>query len=98
MPEETLADAHNYCRNPTNFGRGPWCYTTDPKKRWEYCDINLCPTTTEAPTTEATTPKPPTIPDGMQFYFITINIFIEDFLISWKLTFADNLHIVIEIF
>ena len=29
---------HNYCRNPDNEPKGIWCYTTDPKKRWEYCD------------------------------------------------------------
>ena len=28
---------HNYCRNPDG-GSGIWCYTTDPNKRWEYCD------------------------------------------------------------
>jgi len=26
----------NYCRNPSG-GKGPWCYTTDNEKRWEYC-------------------------------------------------------------
>lgn len=33
----------------------PWCYTTDPGKRWEYCDIPMCDElqTTTAP--EATT-------------------------------------------
>ena len=38
-----LADfmPENYCRNPD--GRpGPWCYTTDPSKRWELCDIPVC--------------------------------------------------------
>lgn len=28
---------HNYCRNPDG-GKNIWCYTTDSKKRWEYCD------------------------------------------------------------
>jgi hypothetical protein len=27
---------HNYCRDPDAEG-GPWCYTTDPNKRWEFC-------------------------------------------------------------
>ena len=32
----------NYCRNPDNDEKGPWCYTTDPYKRFEYCDIPEC--------------------------------------------------------
>ena len=28
---------HNKCRNPYNRKSGPWCYTTNPKKRWAYC-------------------------------------------------------------
>jgi len=36
------ADNHNYCRNPSNTYWGLWCYTTDPNKRWEYCDPK-CP-------------------------------------------------------
>jgi len=27
----------NYCRNPTNAKNGPWCFTTDPDQRWDYC-------------------------------------------------------------
>lgn len=27
---------HNYCRNPDGSST-IWCYTTDPRKRWEYC-------------------------------------------------------------
>ncbi|KAM9435218.1 plasminogen [Clarias gariepinus] len=32
---------NNYCRNPDNE-RSPWCYTTDPETRWEYCNIPTC--------------------------------------------------------
>ncbi|XP_041951278.1 plasminogen-like isoform X1 [Alosa sapidissima] len=33
---------YNYCRNPDNDAGGPWCYTMDPQKRWESCDIQDC--------------------------------------------------------
>ena len=33
---------NNYCRNPDNSAGGPWCYTTDPNTRWEYCDVPKC--------------------------------------------------------
>lgn len=32
----------NYCRNPDNDEKGPWCYTTDPKLRFDYCSIHEC--------------------------------------------------------
>ncbi|KAM3603515.1 uncharacterized protein V6R79_023870 [Siganus canaliculatus] len=32
---------NNYCRNPDNE-RMPWCYTTDPNTRWEYCRVPTC--------------------------------------------------------
>eukprot|EP00105_Crassostrea_gigas_P030010 XP_011452160.1 PREDICTED: plasminogen-like [Crassostrea gigas] len=31
----------NYCRNPDEV-YWPWCYTTDPNQRWEYCLIPTC--------------------------------------------------------
>lgn len=37
-----MADHENYCRNPDDEDYGPWCYTTDPDTRWEYCDIPYC--------------------------------------------------------
>ena len=42
FPEEVLEDAANYCRNPDNTSEGPWCYTTDPNSRWEYCEVIKC--------------------------------------------------------
>lgn len=32
----------NYCRNPDDDEKGPWCYTTDQKVRFEYCSIPEC--------------------------------------------------------
>lgn len=31
----------NYCRNPDGEA-GAWCYTTDPNRRWELCDVSFC--------------------------------------------------------
>lgn len=31
----------NTCRNPDGESRA-WCYTTDPRTRWEYCDVPRC--------------------------------------------------------
>ncbi|KAK6321706.1 hypothetical protein J4Q44_G00086820 [Coregonus suidteri] len=32
----------NYCRNPDRDRIGPWCYTTDPERRYESCNIPHC--------------------------------------------------------
>ena len=42
LPEGNFEDAMNYCRNPDGESQGPWCYTTDPKSRWEYCHVPMC--------------------------------------------------------
>ena len=42
FPDHSLKEAGNYCRNPDGSSRGPWCYTTDKGKRWEYCNIPKC--------------------------------------------------------
>jgi len=35
--------ADNFCRNPdSEYNEGAWCYTMDPEKRWELCDVPLC--------------------------------------------------------
>ena len=38
-----IAGGHNYCRNPgSRAPDAPWCFTTDPNTRWEYCDVPKC--------------------------------------------------------
>ncbi|XP_066298374.1 plasminogen-like isoform X2 [Branchiostoma lanceolatum] len=46
-PDSGLTE--NYCRNPADDVR-PWCLTTDPDVRWEYCDVPRCENTTERKT------------------------------------------------
>lgn len=43
---------HNYCRNPTpgNAKTKPWCYTVDPGKKWEACDVKACDPAAATPT------------------------------------------------
>ena len=38
---EDIHEAANFCRRLGNE-QFPWCYTTDPNVKWEYCDIPLC--------------------------------------------------------
>jgi len=36
----------NYCHNMNTDNvcndEKPWCYTTDPNKVWDYCNIPMC--------------------------------------------------------
>uniref|UniRef100_A0A8C9W4P4 receptor protein-tyrosine kinase n=1 Tax=Scleropages formosus TaxID=113540 RepID=A0A8C9W4P4_SCLFO len=40
IPE--LRNAENYCRNPGAEKERPWCFTTSPLLRWEYCNVPKC--------------------------------------------------------
>ena len=40
--ENSVSEAKNYCRNPIDYSRGPWCYTMNPDKEWDNCMIPLC--------------------------------------------------------
>lgn len=42
FPDGNKILAKNYCRNPTNDSRGPWCYTVQPDLKTEECEIPLC--------------------------------------------------------
>ena len=37
----SVKNAKNYCRDPDKAGK-PWCYTTDPNVRWQFCDVPIC--------------------------------------------------------
>nr|CAB3264947.1 plasminogen-like [Phallusia mammillata] len=50
FPEGGLG-SHNLCRSPDK-DHTPWCFTTNPYKRWDYCSVPKCEETT---TTVATT-------------------------------------------
>ncbi|XP_036388835.1 hepatocyte growth factor-like protein [Megalops cyprinoides] len=41
-PSSTNGLELNYCRNPDGDRIGPWCYTTDPERRYETCNIPRC--------------------------------------------------------
>ena len=41
FPDGSVRAAGNKCRNPDN-SKTLWCYTTDKKKRWEYCSVPRC--------------------------------------------------------
>ncbi|XP_052075705.1 putative macrophage stimulating 1-like protein [Mytilus californianus] len=46
---ELMKDHENYCRNPDEESEGPWCYTMDPRIRWESCDVPFCGSTPAVP-------------------------------------------------
>lgn len=59
IPE--LKDSHNFCRNPGGLNNRPWCFTTNPNIRWEYCAVPQCGQTGMEPGREpgATPPSTP---------------------------------------
>ncbi|CAG00148.1 unnamed protein product [Tetraodon nigroviridis] len=64
FPEADLR--RNFCRNPDR-DRAPWCYTTNPGVRWEYCNLNKCSANTPKPTpSTAAKPQVPTTQDSVE--------------------------------
>lgn len=41
FPDSDIRAAKNYCRNPDNDTKGPWCFT-DTVETWAYCDVPYC--------------------------------------------------------
>ncbi|XP_055689281.1 tyrosine-protein kinase transmembrane receptor Ror2 [Lutzomyia longipalpis] len=42
-----VRNAENFCRNAGGSEPYPWCYTSDPSTRWAYCEVPLCPNSTD---------------------------------------------------
>lgn len=47
-----IQNAENYCRNAGGEEPSPWCYTMDPKVRWQRCDIPICENITDSEETD----------------------------------------------
>ena len=42
FPDDTVADAADFCRNPRGDKSAPWCYTLRPDLEWDFCDVEQC--------------------------------------------------------
>ena len=42
FPDRSLAEASNYCRNPSNDACGPWCYTSLVDDSKGHCCVPEC--------------------------------------------------------
>ncbi|XP_051175096.1 tyrosine-protein kinase transmembrane receptor Ror2 [Leptopilina boulardi] len=42
-----IVDGENYCRNVGGNEPMPWCFTNDPKIRWQHCNIPKCDNSTD---------------------------------------------------
>ncbi|XP_058268314.1 muscle, skeletal receptor tyrosine-protein kinase isoform X2 [Hemibagrus wyckioides] len=75
IPE--LKNAENFCRNPGGESDRPWCYSTNPSIRWEYCLVPKCEEVTNVrmlPAPKVSTSNPmPAVSTG---YYMSVIIFI----------------------
>ncbi|XP_034997259.1 muscle, skeletal receptor tyrosine-protein kinase [Hippoglossus stenolepis] len=81
IPE--LRSADNHCRNPGGISDKPWCYTSNPNIRWEYCAVLHCGEADTAPVTkpESQGPRqpahvPPTTPVSSPAYSMSVIVII----------------------
>ncbi|XP_062268195.1 muscle, skeletal receptor tyrosine-protein kinase [Platichthys flesus] len=81
IPE--LRSAGSHCRNPGGISDKPWCYTSNPNIRWEYCSVLHCGEADTAPVTkpESQSPRqparpPPTSPVSSPAYSMSVIVII----------------------
>ncbi|XP_032895122.1 prothrombin [Amblyraja radiata] len=67
---------NNYCRNPNDSLRGPWCYTKDPTVKIEACHVPRCGETLPPLPVQPPEQKPsaPCVPNQGYFYHGTLNV------------------------
>ncbi|XP_078271215.1 prothrombin [Rhinoraja longicauda] len=67
---------NNYCRNPNDSLRGPWCYTKDPSVKIEACYIPRCGETLPPLPVQPPEQKPstPCVPNQGFYYQGTLNV------------------------
>ncbi|KAI5100042.1 muscle, skeletal receptor tyrosine-protein kinase isoform 1 precursor [Silurus meridionalis] len=75
IPE--LKNAENFCRNPGGESDRPWCYSTNPSIRWEYCLVPKCVEVVTSvkvlPAPNLASPNPIPVSTG---YYMSVIIFI----------------------
>uniref|UniRef100_A0A7N8XK46 receptor protein-tyrosine kinase n=1 Tax=Mastacembelus armatus TaxID=205130 RepID=A0A7N8XK46_9TELE len=77
IPE--LKNSDNYCRNPGGISDKPWCYTSNPNIRWEYCSVPQCgeeATVSESPGPRQTPDLPPTTTNSSPAYSMSVIVII----------------------
>ncbi|CAB1429508.1 unnamed protein product [Pleuronectes platessa] len=81
IPE--LRSSGSHCRNPGGISDKPWCYTSNPNIRWEYCAVLHCGEADTAPVTkpESQGPRqparpPPTSPVSSPAYSMSVIVII----------------------
>ncbi|XP_070706674.1 muscle, skeletal receptor tyrosine-protein kinase isoform X2 [Pempheris klunzingeri] len=80
IPE--LKNSDNYCRNPGGISDKPWCYTSNPNIRWEYCavpqcgEISIVPVKSESPGPRQTSHPPPSTTISSPAYSMSVIVII----------------------
>ncbi|XP_042365393.1 muscle, skeletal receptor tyrosine-protein kinase [Plectropomus leopardus] len=80
IPE--LRNSENYCRNPGGISDKPWCYTSNPNIRWEYCAVPHCQESvasvinTEIPGPRQTSRLPPATTISSPAYSMSVIVII----------------------
>ena len=72
---DDLKDSSVYCRNPGGLGERPWCYTTDLRTRWEYCNIPQCGKMMLSGVVSILTP--PSFPPSQKHVISTVAAFVQ---------------------